>query len=159
MTHNFSIEAIVADFAPTIAHKDHPGVYEMKGGFKKAGAQKVEFIQLLFRQFPIRLIWLKDVNKDPARTLGKPLSTRGEASLWMLPDTISLPQLFDGLYEGGWAMFFLPNTPQQVPTPPEFIPTKPEEVRKLLSTLGASIGILSWYDDIEWLIVSSVEHN
>jgi hypothetical protein len=77
----------------------------------------------------------------------------------MLPDTISLAQILDHLYEGGWAMFFLPSPPQHVITPPEFLPTKPEEVRILLRTLGASIGILSWYDDIEWLIVSLVEQD
>ena len=77
----------------------------------------------------------------------------------MLPDTISLAQLLDGLFEGGWAMFFLRNSPQHVPATPEFLPTRPEEVRLLLRTLGASVGVLSWYDDIEWLIVSPIRQN
>ena len=159
MTQDFNIEALVAGFPSIVERKGHPGVYEMKGDSKKVEAQKVNFIQQLFGLFPVRLVWLKNVDKDLKRTLGNPLSIGGEASLWVLPDTISLAQLLDGLFEGGWAMFFLRNSPQHVPATPEFLPTRPEEVRLLLRTLGASVGVLSWYDDIEWLIVSPIRQN
>ena len=159
MMEGFNIEALVGGFPSIIARKDHPGIYEMKGGSKKAGAQKVDFIQQLFGLCPIRLIWLKNVDKGLAKALGNPLSTSGEANLWMLSDTISLPQFLDGLFEGGWAMFFLRNSPQHKPTPPEFLPTKLEDVRILLRAFGASAAILSWYDDIEWQIVTLVEEN
>jgi hypothetical protein len=75
-----------------------------------------------------------------------------------LPDAVSLAQLLDGLGEGGWAMFFLPNLPQDVQKAPEFLPIKPEETLSLLRTFGASVGIFSWYDDIDWRIVSSPQH-
>ena len=157
MTHKFDIESLVAVFPPTIVRKPYPGVYEIKGGSKMVEGQKIDLLHQLFRIFPGRLIWLKDLGKDLEEMLGKPISTGGEVRLWMAPDTISIVQLLEKLHEGGWAMFFLPNTLQHVPIPPEFLPTKPEEVRGLLHTLSASIGILSWYDDIEWLIVSGEE--
>lgn len=152
--HNLDLEALVAGFSSTIVPTASPGVYEMNGGSKRVEAQKADFLQLLFRRFPTRLLWLKDVDENLKAMLGSPLSTVGGASLWMLPDRISLTEFLNELYEGGWAMFFLLNPPQHVPTPVEFLPTKPEEVRLLLREVGASIGILSWYDDIEWLIVS-----
>lgn len=154
MTHNFDIEALVAGFPSTIVRKVYPGVYEMKGGSKRVGAQKADFLQQLFRRFPTRLLWVKDVDEDLKAMLGSPLSTVGGASLWVVTDRTSLTELLSELYEGGWAMFFLPNPPQHGLAPSEFLPSKPEEVRLLLREVGASIGVLSWYDDIEWLIVS-----
>jgi hypothetical protein len=157
MTQDFDIEALVDGFPSSMVHKGpQPGVYEIKGGSKKERRPlRVDFIQQLFGRFPVRFIWLKDLNQDVRKALGTPLSTSGEAGIWTLPDTVSLAQLLDGLYEGGWAMFFLPNPPQEVLKAPEFLPVEPEEALSLLRTFGASVGILSWYDDIDWLIVSS----
>lgn len=157
MTQDFDIEALIDGFPLSTVHKGRqPGVYEIKGGSKKVRAQRVDFVQQLFGRFPVRLIWLKDfLNENMKKTLGTPLSTSGGAGIWTLPDAVSLDQLLDGLYEGGWAMFFLPNPPQEVLKASEFLPIEPEEALSLLRTFGASVGILSWYDDIDWLIVSS----
>jgi hypothetical protein len=160
MTQDFDIEALVAGFPSIKVHQGpQPGVYEMKGGSKKVGAQRVDFVQQLFGRFPVRLIWLKNLNEDVRKALGAPMSTSGEAGIWTLPDEVSLAQLLDGLYEGGWAMFFLPNPPQKVQEAPEFLPIKPEEALSLLRTFGVGVGIFSWYDDIDWLIVSSPQHH
>jgi hypothetical protein len=162
MTQDFDIEALVAGFPSSMVHKGPPpGVYEIKGGSKEVRRPlRVEFIQQLFERFPVRLIWLKDFLKENMKeTLRTPLSTCGGAGIWALPDEVSLAQLLDGLYEGGWAMFFLPNPPQKVQEAPEFLPIKPEEALSLLRTFGASVGIFSWYDDIDWLIVSSPQHH
>lgn len=160
MTHDFEIEALVVGFPSIKVHQGpQPGVYKMKGISKKVSDQKTDFVQQLFGKFPVRLIWLKDFwNEDVRKTLGTPLSSSGGAGIWNLPDAVSLPQLLDGLYEGGWAMFFLLNFPQDVPKAPEFFPAKPKEMLSLLHSFGASVGILSWEDDIEWLIVSSPQH-
>jgi hypothetical protein len=161
MTQDLDIEALVAGFPSGMVHKGpQPGVYEIKGGSKKERRPlRVDFIQQLFRRFPVRLIWLKDfLNENMKKTFGTPLSTSGGAGIWTLPDAVSLAQLLDGLYEGGWAIFFLPNHPQEVSSAPEFLPVEPEEALSLLRTFGASVVILSWYDDIDWLIVSSPQH-
>jgi hypothetical protein len=160
MTQDFDIEALVAGFPSSMVQKGpQPGVYEIKGGSKEGRRPlRVDFIQQLFGRFPVRLIWLKGLNEDVRKALGTPLNTSGEAGIWILPDAVSSDQLVDGLYKGGWAMFFLPNPPQEVPRAPEFLPVEPEEALSLLRTFGASVGILSWYDDIDWLIVSSPQH-
>jgi hypothetical protein len=159
MTQDFDIEALVGGFPSIKVHQGpQPGVYEMKGGSKKVGDQRVDFVQQLFGRFPVRLIWLKDLNEDIRKALGAPLSTSGKAGIWPLPDEVSLAQLLDGLYEGGWAMFFLSNPPQEGLKAPEFLPIDSEEALSLLRTFDASVVILSWYDDIDWLIVSSPQH-
>ena len=160
MTQDFDIGALVAGFPSSMVHKGRqPGVYEIKGGSKKERRPlRVDFVQQLFERFPVRLIWLKILNEDVRKTLGTPRSTSGEAGIWTLPDAVSLAQLLDGLGEGGWAMFFLPNLPQDVQKAPEFLPIKHEEALSLLRTFGASVGIFSWYDDIDWRIVSSPHH-
>ena len=149
MTQDFDIEALLAGFPSSIVHKGpQPGVYEIKGGAKKGRRTlRVNFIQQLFERFPVRLIWLKILNEDVRKTLGTPRSTSGEAAIWTLPDAVSLAQLLDGLGEGGWAMFFLPNLPQDVQKAPEFLPIKHEEALSLLRTFGASVGIFSWYGE------------
>lgn len=159
MTQYFNMEVLIADFPSIMASKDHPGFYEMKGGSQKFEPQRVDFVRQLFDLFPVRLIWLKGADEDLKKSLGVPVSTAGEACLWMLSDATSLTKLLNNLYEGGWAIFFLRNFPQHVPTTPELLPTKPDEVRLLLHTLSASVGILSWYDDIEWLVVSPIRQN
>lgn len=159
MAQDFNIETLLGGFPSNVFRKTQPGVYEVKGGSKRVGAQKADLLQQLFRQFPNRLLWLKDVDEDLKSMLGSPLSIAGGASLWVLTDATSLTELFNELYEGGWAMFFLPHPPRCVPTPPESLPTNHEDVRPLLRTLGASVGILSWYDDIEWLIVSLIHQD
>jgi hypothetical protein len=161
MTQDFDIEALLAGFPSSIVHKGpQPEIYEIKGGAKKGRRTlRVNFIQQLFERFPVRLIWLKDfLNENVKETLGTPLSTCGGAGIWALPDAVSSDQVLDGLHEGGWAMFFLPNPPQEVLKAPEFLPIEPEEALSLLRTFGASVGIFSWYDDIDWRIVSSPLH-
>ena len=160
MTQDFDIEALVDGFPSSMVHKGpQPGVYEIKGGSKKERRPlRVDFIQQLFGRFPVRLIWLKDLNENMKKTFGAPLSTSGGAGIWTLPDAVSSAQLVDGLYEGGWAMFFLQNLPHEVPRAPEFLPIEPEEAVSPLRTFGASVVILSWYDDIDWLIVLSPQH-
>lgn len=161
MTQDFDIEALVDGFPSIQALQGpQPGVYKMKGISKKMHAQRIDFVQQLFERFPARLIWLKDFfNEDMRETLGTPLSTAGGAGIWILPNAVSPAQLLDGLYEGGWSMLFLPNPPQEVLKAPEFLPFEPEEALSLLRTFGASVVILSWYDDIDWLIVSSPQHH
>ena len=160
MAAEFDIEALLARFSPEKVQKDsQSGAYTIKDFSQKGRDQRNLFVQQLFDQFPIRLIWLKDLNEQVRNTLGSPLSTAGGAGIWKLPSAITSAGLLDGLREGVWAIFFFPNSLQNVPPPPELLPMVPEEVIPILSKFVARVAILSWYDDTEWLIVSSPRHD
>ena len=133
----------------------HPYVFEINWGAfrrKQAEPHKLQLVQQLRERLPFGLIWLKDLNEEVRKTFGPAICTSGEAGFCLLSNTTSLSQLLDGLDEGGWALLFFSKLPEESLRVPEFLPAKSEDVVSMLHATGAKIAILSWYDDIEWLV-------
>jgi len=59
------------------------------------------------------------------------------------------------LYEGAWGMFFYEEPPQRLPLPP--VPLLPKsdgsKAVGLLTMMGAAVAVVSYYDNLGWLVV------
>lgn len=115
-------------------------------------AARMQILSELRSKFPGMFLWLReDPSKEVRMRLGEPLSEASGAAFWRLsPEEIG--KTLEGLYEGGWAIFFSPAEDALPRVVPEMLPTKPFELRLLVGELGAAAAVVSWYDDLEWII-------
>jgi hypothetical protein len=65
-----------------------------------------------------------------------------------------LPTSIEALAEGAWALFFFPKAPRKPLENISAVPKNTDAAKKLLQARNAQTVVESWYDDIEWTIVS-----
>ena len=153
MSSESQIERVIKSLPHGVVRQSkHPHVLEIKWRRKGSETHRLQLVQQLCERSPVVLIWLKDLNEEIRKTLGTPMCTSGGAGFWLLSKATSLSLLLDGLDEGGWALFFFSKLPEDSLKVPEFLCAKPEDVGSMLHATGAKAVILSWYDDIEWLV-------
>jgi len=142
-----SVEDVLQDAATrAMARSLGPGVWDVHNLTEE---WCIELVSALRHRSSQVVLWLGiskpyDVELEP---LG--------GCCWKLPAAVTTKTLLQSLYEGGWAMFFGDQVLlSRVGTLPSALPTKPAELRALVAESGADALIVSWYDDVEWLLVS-----
>ena len=99
-------------------------------------------------------LWLDDArNQEVQEDLGQPAVSRDGAGFWIVSETIPMNALLPKLFRGGWGMFFFRTRPKQMPIPPiPLLPSKRPDAAELIGSTEAQAVIVSWYDDLEWLV-------
>ena len=110
-------------------------------------AGQLQLIRELQEHYPLVFFWSKDHDEHELAALGMPHASSGGARVWRIQND-RLPDLS----AGGWALFFMRGDLTQPLSVPGFLPTEPAQTVALLATVGAGAAILSWYDNMEWLV-------
>lgn len=116
----------------------------------------MDFIDHLRMGSRLVVLWLKEASGTaPQCLLGEPWKVAGSAGLFEVPQAASTKVLLDSLYEGGWELLFFAR-PIETLDVPEFIVDEPEQLLETLRSAKADAIVVSWLDDIEWLIAFPV---
>jgi len=157
MTTIKDLESLLQGLPRTMVHPTkEPHVYTLKRARKDrretSDSPRRRFIAQLRTHLPAGLLWLNELQEDVAASLGDPVGKSGDTGFWSVPDDPPFDRLLDHLHVGAWALFFYAAAPEPTPDVPSPLLTESGDVTALLEKTQASAAILSWYDDVEWLV-------
>lgn len=112
-----------------------------------------EIFRLFSRLLPECGILLDEHDTDILATVGRsrsPDTPAGEGT-WVILPSSEVETLLPALYRGAWGLFFSNPGCISQGGPPQ-LTFDPVGALELTRQLGAVAGIISWYDDNEWLI-------
>jgi hypothetical protein len=94
-------------------------------------------------------IWL--ANHESAATI-RPDAPNISFPKFVRIDASEVVKAASNLVEGGWGLFFFEREGISADVSVDALPVEPAHFCKLLSTLGANIGVISWHDNVEQMI-------
>lgn len=126
-----------------VANVVHVCLPSLPWQMQEALRERETLLAKLESAFPSRALWLSDWASDD------------ESGWRILARDVSVSSLKDDLTNGAWALFLFERDPdlqslqQQVPAEPR----DAHAALRVLRDLGAAVGLWSWYDNYEWLLV------
>lgn len=89
--------------------------------------------------------------------IATPVPPSGDAFPWLFVKGEDVGQAVQDLDIGSWRLFLFNGLPDRPPASPQPLNTDPATAAAMLEGAGAYAVILSWEDDIEWMIVESAQ--
>ena len=121
---------------------------------KRADLERRDLFRLLLAHEPVCGFCLdSDQRRDLLADIGIKRVTSPDWPPWLFMQADDAVQSLDHLYVGDWCLFLFDRLPPEPPPAPQHLVTEAATIRQFIQDIGASVCVLSFPDDREWLVV------
>lgn len=152
------LEVLEREAGPRLRATSVPGVLKLTeplAPWKRSEVVELKrrLLEQLFHNVGDCRLWLDQDDLDSVSELGV-IADHGrgrESPAWLSISGVQVPKLPELLYRGAWGLFF--GAPSSLaPFPPTTLSFEPAAVVTLTESVGARASVISWHDDVEWLV-------
>ena len=121
---------------------------------KAADRKRLDLLRILMAEAPVCGFCVdEDQYERLSAANGGVHGQSASGAPWVFASDEDAIALIGQLYEGNWCLFLFDRHPSEPPPVPRDFDLDPARVRQWLEVQGASAGVLSLPDDLEWLVV------
>lgn len=150
------LENVRVTGATLLANTRHARVLRLTVPAFPASARRAEeakgaILRLVISALPRVRLWLPAQDSDLLTAIGLQPTPQSATAQWIAMERPDLVQLMAVLPRGGWGLFFA-DSGRLSATPPDQLVFEPGDIGDLVISAGGLAGIVSWFDDNDWLI-------